>query len=285
LALEVHCCTPATGRRCETPRRRIFPPSALRRLEDGAKRRTDGARGPCAAVDRARAGALPVACLWRWIKGGGWMGGARTQGSGCSCAWSAFLARWSRIYRQPNRTRKRRPRAALAETLARPGRRTRDGGSVESGFVHAVLSVDSPECGCGCPGYIGEFEMIDDHRGGKIVVELNGRLNKCGVIRCAIAHLRPSSPLARSSPGRRQRIAHHRSIHPQDAKTGLASDVYGCGVRLDGEDPNPAHRGASAVVRSTFARAQSSKAAARAHALAHLPSQLLPLGLWVCMFA
>ena len=31
-------------------------------------------------------------------------------------------------------------------------------------------------------GYIGEFEYVDDHRGGKIVVELNGRLNKCGVI-------------------------------------------------------------------------------------------------------
>merc|ERR1712127_37163 len=31
-------------------------------------------------------------------------------------------------------------------------------------------------------GYIGEFEVIDDHRAGKIVVELNGRLNKCGVI-------------------------------------------------------------------------------------------------------
>ncbi|XP_003385490.1 PREDICTED: 40S ribosomal protein S15a [Amphimedon queenslandica] len=31
-------------------------------------------------------------------------------------------------------------------------------------------------------GYIGEFEIIDDHRGGKIVVNLNGRLNKCGVI-------------------------------------------------------------------------------------------------------
>mmetsp|Transcript_53212 Transcript_53212/g.168963 ORF Transcript_53212/g.168963 Transcript_53212/m.168963 type:complete len:243 (+) Transcript_53212:78-806(+) len=31
-------------------------------------------------------------------------------------------------------------------------------------------------------GYIGEFELVDDHRGGKIVVELNGRLNKCGVI-------------------------------------------------------------------------------------------------------
>jgi small subunit ribosomal protein S15Ae len=31
-------------------------------------------------------------------------------------------------------------------------------------------------------GYIGEFEVIDDHRAGKIVVQLNGRLNKCGVI-------------------------------------------------------------------------------------------------------
>mmetsp|Transcript_12079 Transcript_12079/g.30928 ORF Transcript_12079/g.30928 Transcript_12079/m.30928 type:complete len:131 (+) Transcript_12079:92-484(+) len=31
-------------------------------------------------------------------------------------------------------------------------------------------------------GYIGEFEYVDDHRAGKIVVELNGRLNKCGVI-------------------------------------------------------------------------------------------------------
>ena len=31
-------------------------------------------------------------------------------------------------------------------------------------------------------GYIGEFEVIDDRRAGKIVVELNGRINKCGVI-------------------------------------------------------------------------------------------------------
>lgn len=29
-----------------------------------------------------------------------------------------------------------------------------------------------------CPGYIGEFEIIDDHRAGKIVVNLTGRLNK-----------------------------------------------------------------------------------------------------------
>eukprot|EP01111_Echinosteliopsis_oligospora_P007535 TRINITY_DN22735_c0_g1_i1.p1 TRINITY_DN22735_c0_g1~~TRINITY_DN22735_c0_g1_i1.p1 ORF type:complete len:131 (+),score=31.65 TRINITY_DN22735_c0_g1_i1:33-425(+) len=31
-------------------------------------------------------------------------------------------------------------------------------------------------------GYIGEFEIVDDRRAGKIVVELNGRINKAGVI-------------------------------------------------------------------------------------------------------
>merc|ERR1711981_1402983 len=31
-------------------------------------------------------------------------------------------------------------------------------------------------------GYIGEFEIVDDHRAGKIVVDLIGRVNKCGVI-------------------------------------------------------------------------------------------------------
>jgi small subunit ribosomal protein S15Ae len=31
-------------------------------------------------------------------------------------------------------------------------------------------------------GYIGDFEVVDDHRSGKIVVNLIGRLNKCGVI-------------------------------------------------------------------------------------------------------
>lgn len=33
-----------------------------------------------------------------------------------------------------------------------------------------------------CIGYINEFEVIDDKRNGKIVIELNGRINKCGVI-------------------------------------------------------------------------------------------------------
>uniref|UniRef100_A0A8C6RD84 Small ribosomal subunit protein uS8 n=1 Tax=Nannospalax galili TaxID=1026970 RepID=A0A8C6RD84_NANGA len=32
-------------------------------------------------------------------------------------------------------------------------------------------------------GYIGECEITDDYRAGKIVVNLTGRLNKCGVIR------------------------------------------------------------------------------------------------------
>merc|ERR1712224_1063139 len=31
-------------------------------------------------------------------------------------------------------------------------------------------------------GYINDFEVVDDARAGKIVVELNGRLNKCAVI-------------------------------------------------------------------------------------------------------
>uniref|UniRef100_A0A2K6UW32 Small ribosomal subunit protein uS8 n=1 Tax=Saimiri boliviensis boliviensis TaxID=39432 RepID=A0A2K6UW32_SAIBB len=37
-------------------------------------------------------------------------------------------------------------------------------------------------------GYIGEFEIIDSHRAGKIVVNLTGRLNKCGAIspRCDV---------------------------------------------------------------------------------------------------
>ena len=31
-------------------------------------------------------------------------------------------------------------------------------------------------------GYVGEFEIVDDHRAGKIVIDLIGRINKCGVI-------------------------------------------------------------------------------------------------------
>merc|ERR1712194_490834 len=31
-------------------------------------------------------------------------------------------------------------------------------------------------------GYLGDLESIDDHRSGKVVVDLIGRINKCGVI-------------------------------------------------------------------------------------------------------
>ena len=31
-------------------------------------------------------------------------------------------------------------------------------------------------------GYINDFEIVDDQRAGKIVIDLNGRLNKCAVI-------------------------------------------------------------------------------------------------------
>ena len=58
--------------------------------------------------------------------------------------------------------------------------------------VHSTLQGDSGGtyivarfsklCVLWLTGYIGEFEIVDDHRAGKIVVFLNGRLNKCGVI-------------------------------------------------------------------------------------------------------
>uniref|UniRef100_A0A803KS25 RRM domain-containing protein n=1 Tax=Chenopodium quinoa TaxID=63459 RepID=A0A803KS25_CHEQI len=42
----------------------------------------------------------------------------------------------------------------------------------------SYFSDESGEEDC----YIGEFEYVDDRRSGKIVIELNGRLNNCGVI-------------------------------------------------------------------------------------------------------
>merc|ERR1712226_1078481 len=53
-------------------------------------------------------------------------------------------------------------------------------------------------------GYIGEFEIVDDHRGGKIVVELNGRLNKCGCIspRYDISHHQVEDWVGRLLPSR-----------------------------------------------------------------------------------
>ncbi|MCD6369593.1 MAG: 30S ribosomal protein S8 [Thermoproteales archaeon] len=46
-----------------------------------------------------------------------------------------------------------------------------------SKLIASVLRVMQKE------GYIGEFEYIDDGRGGKLRVQLLGRINKCGVIK------------------------------------------------------------------------------------------------------
>lgn len=53
-------------------------------------------------------------------------------------------------------------------------------------------------------GYIGEFEYVDDKRSGKLVVELNGRLNKCGCIspRYDISHNDIEKWVARLLPSR-----------------------------------------------------------------------------------
>ncbi|KAA1081942.1 40S ribosomal protein S22 [Puccinia graminis f. sp. tritici] len=48
-------------------------------------------------------------------------------------------------------------------------------------FVVQAHSNSSQDA-CVGSGYIDEFEYIDDHRSGKIVVQLNGRINKCGVV-------------------------------------------------------------------------------------------------------
>lgn len=51
-------------------------------------------------------------------------------------------------------------------------------------FLRRALepSCVNPHLAPRSPGYIGEFEIVDDHRSGKIVVQLIGRINKCGVI-------------------------------------------------------------------------------------------------------
>merc|ERR1711976_276746 len=65
-------------------------------------------------------------------------------------------------------------------------------------------------------GYIGEFEIVDEHRAGKIVVELNGRLNKCGCIspRYDISHNQVEDWVGPAAlPSVRQDRAHHLCRH------------------------------------------------------------------------
>jgi len=53
-------------------------------------------------------------------------------------------------------------------------------------YQNAILDAYdlSTEWGIWCfiTCYIGGFELVDDHRAGKLVVELNGRLNWCGMV-------------------------------------------------------------------------------------------------------
>ena len=42
--------------------------------------------------------------------------------------------------------------------------------------------MNKSECSQCFLGYIGDFEIVDDKRAGKIVINLLGRINKCGVI-------------------------------------------------------------------------------------------------------
>ena len=53
-------------------------------------------------------------------------------------------------------------------------------------------------------GYIGEFELVDTRCGRKIVVQLNGRVNKCGVIspRYDISHSEVEDWVGRLLPSR-----------------------------------------------------------------------------------
>uniref|UniRef100_A0A8D2GK45 40S ribosomal protein S15a n=1 Tax=Theropithecus gelada TaxID=9565 RepID=A0A8D2GK45_THEGE len=48
--------------------------------------------------------------------------------------------------------------------------------------------------------FMGEFEIIDDHRAGKIIVNLTGSLNKCGMItHCSLKLLGSSNSPASAS--------------------------------------------------------------------------------------
>ena len=83
-------------------------------------------------------------------------------------------------------------------------------------------------------GYINEFEFVDDLRAGKIVVELTGRLNKCGVIspRYDISHTQMEDWVARLLPSRLFGvIVLTTSAGIMDHETARAKGVGGKGER------------------------------------------------------
>ncbi|KAF9618429.1 hypothetical protein IFM89_001152 [Coptis chinensis] len=68
-------------------------------------------------------------------------------------------------------------RVTLYELFEEYSRKMNQDGSVVTEATISSVGGDNMK-----HGYIGEFEYVEDHRSGKIVVELNRRLNKCGVI-------------------------------------------------------------------------------------------------------
>jgi len=77
-------------------------------------------------------------------------------------------------------------------------------------------------------GYINEFEYIDDHRSGKIVVELNGRINKCGVIspRYDLSHTDVEDWVGRLLPSRLVRAVNSRRPVFKDIAIYIIVKVY-----------------------------------------------------------
>jgi len=77
-------------------------------------------------------------------------------------------------------------------------------------------------------GYINEFEYIDDHRSGKIVVELNGRINKCGVIspRYDLSHTDVEDWVGRLLPSRLVRVVNFRRPVFKDIAIYIIVKVY-----------------------------------------------------------
>ena len=84
-------------------------------------------------------------------------------------------------------------RALSSELLLLPGPDTLSVSlekSIQVWPIHTHATMFLTPCCCAVgkcyiftiSGYIGEFEIVDDHRSQKIVIELTGRLNKCGVI-------------------------------------------------------------------------------------------------------
>lgn len=83
-------------------------------------------------------------------------------------------------------------------------------------------------------GYIGEFELVDDHRAGKIVVELNGRLNKCGVMspRYDLSHNEIEAWVGRLLPSRQFGVivvttSHGIMDHEEARRQKLGGKVLG----------------------------------------------------------